>query len=249
MHIDKKEISRFARQLILKDFNEKKQKNIFKTHITFIGLGGINSPAIIYLLYAGIRNITIIDNDIVKENNLNRQILFREKDLGKNKAITAKKFLKKINPKLKIDIYNKKFDKTNSSKLVKKTDLVLDGTDNWDSMLKINDYCVNKNISLLTSSITGYDGNLIFFKNIKKKHLCLRCIFPNEKEVDLPRCETVGVLGTSAGIIGLLSAHKIMNYLIMDKKIKPEIIYFDGRNVDIKKINIYKNPNCKLLKK
>ncbi len=249
MHINKKEIGRFARQLILQDFNEKKQKDIFETHITFIGLGGINSPAIVYLLYAGIRNITIIDNDVVKENNLNRQILYGEKDLGKNKAITAKKFLKRINPKSKIYIHNKKFNKKNCSKLIKKTNLVLDGTDNWDTMLNINDYCVNKNIPLLTSSITGYDGNLILFENNKKKHLCLRCIFPNEEEVDLPRCETVGVLGTAAGIIGLLSAHKIINYLIMDKKIKPEIIYFDGKNIDIKRINIYKNPNCKLLKK
>ena len=113
MHINKKEIGRFARQLILQDFNEKKQKDIFETHITFIGLGGINSPAIVYLLYAGIRNITIIDNDVVKESNLNRQILYGEKDLGKNKAITAKKFLKRINPKSKIYIHNKKFNKKN----------------------------------------------------------------------------------------------------------------------------------------
>ena len=100
-----------------------------------------------------------------------------------------------------------------------KTNLIIDGTDNWKTMLLINDYCVKKSIPLINASVTGYDGNLTFFENKINNHLCLRCVFPNKKQVSLPRCETVGILGTSAGIIGLLSAHKIINYLIKIEEI------------------------------
>ena len=89
MKLTNKQISVFARQLILKNFDEKKQKIILSTHVTFIGIGGINSSAIIYLLYAGLRNITIIDHDRVQMSNLNRQILYSKKDIGKKKTICA----------------------------------------------------------------------------------------------------------------------------------------------------------------
>ena len=249
MLLKNKKINLFARQLILKDFGEKKQKIISKSHITFIGMGGINCPAVIYLLSAGINNITIIDHDAVTYSNLNRQILYSFKDIGKSKVKIAKKNLKKIYPNLKIKYFEKKITKKNCKDILSKTSLIIDGTDNWETMLNINDHCVKKNIPLLTASVVGYDGNLMLFKNNKKNHLCLRCIFPNKKQVSLPRCETVGVLGTSAGIIGLLTAHKVINFLINKKSNKYEsIMYFEGKDFSFSKIKLSKNTNCKLIK-
>ena len=230
------------------EFGEKKQKIIFNSHITFIGMGGINSPAIIYLIRMGIKNMTIIDYDKVQLSNLNRQIIYSYKDIGKNKIISAKKYIKKMNPHVNLICFDKKLNKKNCSQLISNTNLVIDGTDNWQTMLNINDYCVNNNIPLLSASVLGYDGNFSIFENSKNKHLCLRCIFPNEKKVNIPRCETVGVLGTAAGIIGLLSAHKIINFLTLKKIKNNKITYFFGKNITFKEIKIHSNPKCKFLK-
>ena len=245
------QIKKFARQLILENFGWKKQSIIFKSHITFIGLGGINLPAIIYLLSIGIKKLTLIDYDKVQWSNLNRQIIYSQNDIGKNKIDCVKKFIKKYYPKVEIIAHNKKINKKNSVKIFKKTDLMIDGTDNWETMLTVNDYCLNKSIPLLSASVVGFDGNLILFKNLKNNHLCLRCIFPNFKEPKIPRCETVGILGTTAGIIGILSAHKIVNFLTNKKKFskKTVLTYFDGQKIEFKDIKVKKNPKCIWLKK
>ena len=248
MKINNKKIDYYARHLILPEFGEKKQEVIFNSHITFVGMGGINSPALIYLIRMGIKNITIIDHDKVQSSNLNRQIIYSYKDIGKNKIISAKKYIKKMNPDVNLTCFNKKLNKKNCSQLILNTNLVIDGTDNWETMLNINDYCVNKNIPLLNASVLGYDGNFAIFENSKKNHLCFRCIFPNEKKINIPRCETVGVLGTTAGIIGLLSAHKIINFLKLKKIKSNKMTFFFGKNLTFKDITINSNPKCKLTK-
>ena len=249
LYISDKETGYFARQLILDDFGENKQKALLKTHITFIGIGGINCPALIYLLAVGIRNITLIEHDKVDITNLNRQIIYSYNDIGKDKILCATNFIKKNYPEVKILSYNKKINKKNCFKLIKKTNLVIDGTDNWSTMLAINDHCVKNYIPLLSASVTGFDGNIVLFENFKGKHICLRCVFPYQKDLNLPRCETSGILGTSAGIIGLLSAQKVVNFLTSNNKKSTQstITYFDGKNVSINDIKIDCNKKCKLI--
>ena len=249
LYISDKEISYFARQLILEDFGEKKQKILFKTHITFIGIGGINCPALVYLLAIGIRNITLIDYDKVDATNLNRQIIYSYNDIGKDKILCATNFIKKNYPKVNILSHNKRINKKNFCKLIKKTDLVIDGTDNCETMLAVNDHCVKNYIPLLSASATGFDGNIALFGNFKSKHICLRCVFPHKKDLKMPRCETSGILGTSAGIIGLLSAQKVVNFLTSKNKksIKSTMTYFEGQKISINDIKIYCNKKCKLI--
>ena len=249
LYISDKETGYFARQLILEDFGEKKQKILLKTHITFIGIGGINCPALIYLLAIGIRNITLIDYDKVDITNLNRQIVYSYNDVGKDKVLCATNFIKKNYPEVKIIKHNKRINKKNCFKLIKKTNLVIDGTDNWSTMLAINDYCVKNYIPLLSASATGFDGNIALFGNFKGKHLCLRCVFPYQKELNIPRCETSGILGTSAGIVGLLSAQKVVNFLTCKNKksIESTMTYFDGQKISIYNIKIDYNKKCKLI--
>ena len=250
LQIKDQKINQFARQLILEDFGEKKQQVILNSHITFIGMGGINCSSVLYLTAVGIKKINVIDYDKVQISNLNRQILYSKNDIGKSKVYACKKFLKKSDSNLKIEINNKKINNKNCNQLIKNTDLVIDGSDNWQTMLEVNDFCVKNNIPLISSSVAGYEGNLILFKNLKNSHLCLRCVFPSEKELNLPRCETVGVLGTSAGIIGLLSANLAINFLISNKEIDntSKMIYFSGKEINMKEIKLKSNVDCKLLK-
>ncbi len=251
LSLNNNEINLFARQLILDNFGEKKQKKIIDAHITFIGMGGINCPALIYLLAAGIRNVTIVDNDKIQQSNLNRQIIYSINDVGKYKINCIKKYIKQNFKKISLKAYNKKLNINNCSKLINKTNIVIDGTDNWETMKIINDYCVKNNTPLLSASVSGYDGNFLLLKNEKGKHLCLRCIFPYKNKLNLPRCEIVGIMGTSAGIIGLLAAHEVINFITSVKKKynKKTITFFEGESLSLKNIKIKKNNSCSLYKK
>ena len=250
MYFNNHQIKKFSRQLILKDFGEKKQNLILKSHITFVGMGGINIPALLYLLAIGINKITIVDYDKVQLSNLNRQIIYSFKDIGKYKVKCISNYLKNNYPDVNFLSLNKKINKKNCSKILNKTDIVIDGTDNWDSMLAINEKCVQKNIPLLSASVLGYDGNLTLFENNKNKHICLECVFPNPKKIELPRCETVGILGTTSGIIGTLAAVKVIEYLTNKKNVsnKTKMIFFDGKKIELKSIKIVNNPKCRLKK-
>ena len=244
-----KELKIFSRQLILNDFNEKNFNFIQKQHIIIIGIGGIGCPIAQYLIATGIKHLTLIDDDVVQISNLNRQILFNEKDLGAKKVKVAKEKLRYINPRNNINIISKKITKDNISQYLLNPSLIIDTTDNWESMTLINDYCVKNSIPLLSSSVIGYDGQVILFQNKEKHHLCLNCVFPNQNEPNLPRCDTVGVLGTAAGLTGLISAKLIINFFTKNHENIEKLIMINSKLMKIDYISIKQNENCIYYKK
>ena len=235
----------FSRQLMLKDFNEKNFKKIQSKHIIIIGLGGIGCPLAQYLVSSGIRKITMIDHDKVSLSNLNRQILFSTNDLGRLKTKVAYERLKNINPKSKIEIIAKKITKKNINNILNKNTIVVDTTDNWKAMNIINNFCVKNFIPLLSTSVVGYDGQIILLKNNKKHHLCLNCIFPSKNEPELARCETVGVLGIAAGLVGIISAQMIINYIINFNDLNEKLLLINSKSMKIEEIKVKKNKFCK----
>jgi len=242
--ITEQELQIFSRQLILKDFNEKKFEFIQQQHVVIIGIGGIGCPAALYLITTGFKHLTLIDNDIIQLSNLNRQILFNEKDLGKKKVDVAKAKLKAINPKSNINTISTMISKKNISQYISNASLVIDTTDNWNSMVIINEYCVKNSIPLLSCSVIGYDGQIILFKNKKGKHLCLNCIYPNQNEPNLPRCDTVGILGTTAGLTGLNAAQLAFNFFTNNHENVEKIIMINSKLMKIDYIRIKGNNNC-----
>ena len=242
--ITEKELKIFSRQLILNDFNEKNFNFIQKQHLIIIGIGGIGCPIAQYLIATGIKHLTLIDDDVVQISNLSRQILFNEKDLGEKKVKVAKEKLRYINPSNNINIISKKITKDNISQHLLNPSLIIDTTDNWESMALINNYCVKNSIPLLSSSVIGYDGQVILFKNKKKHHLCLNCVFPNQNEPNLPRCDTVGVLGTAAGLTGLISAQLIINFFTKNHENIEKLIMINSKLMRIDYISVKQNENC-----
>ena len=243
MNISEQELQIFSRHLILKEFNEKSFNYLQKQKITIIGLGGIGCPAAQYLVSAGIKKIKLIDGDIVQKTNLNRQILYSIKDIGKSKVKIAKKKLNNINPECNIDAIFAHLESENINKYLNNSSLIIDSTDNWKSMILINKYCVNKSIPLVSSSVVGFDSQVTLFNNFPKEHLCLQCIFPNKKEPDLARCDTVGVIGTAAGITGLIVAQKTLNFFL-EKKLDNFMTIVDTKSLKIDNLKIKKNTNC-----
>ena len=241
------ELEIFSRHLILKEFKEDSFKNLQKQNISIIGIGGIGCPAAQYLVSAGIKNLKLIDSDVVSLSNLNRQILFNTNDVGKYKSIVAKKKLLNINPNCKIKALKIKIKEKNIIEYLKNSSLIIDSTDNWETMILVNKFCVKNSIPLVSASVIGFDSQIALFLNNKKKHLCLQCIFPNKIEPDLARCDTVGVLGTAAGAAGLISAQKTINYFIT-KKNNEFMTMVDMKTLKINSFRLKKNRKCSILK-
>jgi len=245
MSISEEELEIFSRQLILNDFNEKSFSELQKKVVSIVGLGGIGCPLAQYLISCGIKNIKMFEDDIIKKNNLNRQTLYTLKELGKKKTVVAKKKLLGINSYANINIYDEKVTINNLS-LLNKSSIIIDASDNWVTMRLINNYSQENNIPLLSASAVGFDIQIALFENNKKNHLCLECIFPNEKEPNLARCDTVGILGTAAGLAGILSAQKTINFFMKFNHNNNLLTLIDCKTLSVNHINIEKKADCKL---
>ena len=237
----------FSRQFILKDFSEQKIEKLEKSKISIIGIGGIGCPLATYLVSSGLKYIQLIDEDIIEKNNLNRQILFTSDDIGQKKVAIAKKKLLKINPNCQIKIIDENLNKSNTVNL-SNSSIIIDTCDSWKTMKIVNEYCVKESISLVSSSVVGFDVEVALFENKKNHHLCLNCLFPNKNDIDLPRCDTVGVSGIATGMAGLLSAQKTINFLINFNQESNILSLLNVLKEDLQNINLNNNRKCYLNK-
>ncbi len=236
----------FSRQFILKEFSEEKINLLANIQIGIVGIGGIGCPLSQYLVSSGVRKLILVDGDCIEKNNLNRQILFNLNDIGKKKVKVAKEKLEMINSECKIDIIDKNIDQNNISKL-NDCSIIVDATDNWNTSKFLNEYCVRNLINFLYSSVVKHDLQVILFNNYSNnEHLCLNCIFPNNQDVDLPRCETVGISGISAGLAGLISAQKIINFCLNLTQETNILTVSDGKKLSIENIIVKGNHECDL---
>ncbi len=241
-----KEYEIFSRLFILKEFSAENIKNLSNIKIGIVGIGGIGCPLSLYLVNSAIKNLTLIDGDSVEKSNLNRQILFNTKDIGRKKVDVAKEKLQLINDNCKINVVDSNIDKKNITSL-ENCSLVIDATDDWKTSRILNEYCVKNSINFLYSSAVSHDLQIILFNNSNSsKHLCLNCIFPNKKDVDLPRCETVGISGISAGLAGLIAAQKIINFSLNLRNETNILTISDGKQLSIENIIVKSKHDCYL---
>ena len=236
----------FSRLFILNEFSEENLKKLSNIKIGIVGMGGIGCPLSQYLVNSGIKDLVLVDGDIVEKSNLNRQILFNLDDIGKKKVDVAKEKLKLINTECKINIINKNIDSFNLNYL-KECLIIVDATDSWFTSKLLNKYCLENSINFLYSSVLKHDLQLILFNNSNRtNHLCLNCIFPNKDDVDLPRCSSVGISGISAGFAGLVAAQKIINFTLNLKDETNIMTISDGKKLSIDNIIIKSKHDCYL---
>ncbi len=170
MKFTKKQIDRYSRQIILKKVGVIGQKKLLKSSVLVVGVGGLGSPIAIYLAALGIGKIGIIDKDSVEISNLSRQIIFSTNDLKKSKTTVAINKLRKINPDIKLNSFNKRLTKKNINQIAKNFDLIVDGSDNFRTRFLINDYCLKNRKILVSGAISKFDGQVYTFNFSKKKN-------------------------------------------------------------------------------
>jgi len=245
--LDKKELDRFSRQIILKNIGLTGQKKIKNSKVLIIGVGAIGCPVAEALTRAGIGKIGIIDNDLVNLSNIHRQSLFDTTNLKKPKVIAAKIKLKKINPKTLVQEYNLRLNKNNFKKIIKMYDFIVDGSDNFETKFLINDFCIKFKKNLVVGAISKFDGHIFSYNFKNKNEPCLRCFYQEDNiSDDILNCEYEGVLGTVANIIGNIQANEILKQILnIGTKLNSQILIIDLLNLNFRKVKIKKQNNCK----
>ena len=241
--LNKTQIERFSRQLVLKNIGPKGQKKILSSKILIVGIGGLGCPAAENLARAGVGTIGLIDNDVVNLSNIHRQSLFNSKDVKKHKVSVAAKKLKEINPQTKIRIYKSRLKEKNIKNIIKNYELVIDGSDNFKTKFLINDYCMKFKKKLITGAISKFDGHVFTFDFKDKKTASLKNFY-QEKNIsdDTLNCEFEGVLGTTASLIGTIQANEALKMIVeIGQNLKNQILIIDLLNLNFRKVKFKKS--------
>jgi molybdopterin/thiamine biosynthesis adenylyltransferase len=244
--LNKKTIERFSRQIVLKDIGILGQKKILSAKVLIIGVGGLGSPVAEFLTRAGVGTLGIVDNDKVSLSNLHRQTLYNTSDIGKSKVKIAKEKIKKINYNTKVKIYKIRLSSINFKKIINNYDYIVDGSDNFKTKFLINDFCLKHKKFLVIGAISKFDGHVFTFDFKNKKLPCLRCFFQESKiSDDVLNCQSEGILGTIAGIVGIIQANEILKKILdIGINLNSYILILDFLNLKFRKVKIIKKKNC-----
>lgn len=244
--LNKEEISRYSRHLLLPEIGMAGQEKIKNAKVLVIGAGGLGCPVLLYLTAAGIGEIGIVDFDKVDESNLQRQVLYTIEDIGKPKVEMAVAKLAKQNPFVKFTTYNTKLDNQNALEIIRNFDIVIDGTDNFATRYLVNDACVILNKPLIYGSIYRFEGQVSVFNYMDKNGIqgpSYRCLFPQPPAPESSaNCSEIGVMGVLPGIVGTLQANEAIKYITCTGKVlSGKLLLINALSMDFSTIEVFFN--------
>ncbi|MCH8304642.1 MAG: molybdopterin-synthase adenylyltransferase MoeB [Candidatus Marinimicrobia bacterium] len=244
--LDNWEIMRYSRHLIMPEVNIDGQQKLKASSVLLIGAGGLGSPSSLYLAAAGIGRMGIVDFDVVEDSNLQRQVLYGTSDIGTPKLEAAEKRLKDLNPRLNVEPYQERLSSENAREIISKYDVVVDGTDNFPTRYLVNDACVLEGKPNVYGSIFRFDGQVSVFNH--EGGPCYRCLYSEPPPPGLvPSCAEGGVLGVLPGIVGTIQATEAIKLIVgMGESLSGKLLLIDALSMDFRKLNIKKNPDCKV---
>lgn len=210
--LDKEELKRYSRQIILPELGLTGQHQLKAAKVLVVGAGGLGCPILQYLVAAGVGTLGIIDDDVVDESNLHRQVLYSPLDLGLKKALIAQAKLKLFNPHVNILAYHQRLTDQNIDTLMEGYDLIIDGSDNFPTRYLVNDACVKLNKPLVFGAIYKFEGQVSVFNYLDGPNY--RDLFPEAPAAgEVPNCGEIGVIGVLPGIIGTLMANEAIKII------------------------------------
>ena len=236
------DLLRYSCQLALPGFNEAKQQLLQKAKVLIVGAGGLGCPSAQYLAAAGVGTIGIVDDDVISIGNLHRQILYTPAEVGKKKAMIATQKLQQQNPLIKIIPIVERVTAENAMELIHHYDIVLDGTDNFDTRYLLNDVCVLLNKPVVYGAIYQYEGQVSIWNIINEDETHspnYRDVFPEVDGSQIPNCAEGGVIPTLAGIIGCMQANEVIKYITQTGELLAgKILIFDAETLQSRVIKL-----------
>jgi adenylyltransferase/sulfurtransferase len=202
---------------------------------------------LLYLAAAGVGALGVVDNDSVDLSNLQRQIVHATESIGTPKVESAQRTLAHINPEVKIETHALRLDDSNAADLIKQYDIVADGSDNFATRYLLNDLCYRLKKPLVGAALSPFDGQLSTFKAyLGPPHPCYRCLFREAPPPDsVPRCETAGILGAIAGVMGTLQATEVLKELLgIGESLSGTLLAYDALRAGFHSIKLPRDPDC-----
>ncbi|MBI1807187.1 MAG: molybdopterin-synthase adenylyltransferase MoeB [Ignavibacteria bacterium] len=244
VRLSNEEIQRYSRHLIMPEVGIDGQKKLKASRVLIVGAGGLGSPLALYLTAAGVGSLGIVDVDVIDVTNLQRQILYSTDDIGRSKLDVARERLRRINPHVEIEPYEKRLTADNALEVLRDFDIIVDGTDNFPTRYLVNDACVLLGKPNVYGSIFRFEGQVTVFD--AKRGPCYRCLYPTPPPPGLvPSCAEGGVLGVLPGIIGSLQALETIKLIIgRGNSLVERLILFDALTLKFRELKLRKNPEC-----
>ncbi|NWB69182.1 molybdopterin-synthase adenylyltransferase MoeB [Pseudomonas sp. I8001] len=242
--LSNEEVQRYVRHITLPGVGREGQLNLKKARVLIIGTGGLGSPISLYLAAAGIGTLGLVDFDVVESSNLQRQIVHGNSTLGLPKVESAKQRLQDLNSHIQINTYDTAFNTDNALELVGAYDLVIDGTDNFETRYLVNDACVQLGKPLVYGAIYRFDGQISVLNY--KGGPCYRCLFPQAPPAELaPNCSAGGVIGVLPGVVGMIQATEAIKLLIgIGEPLSGRLMRFDALAMKFSEIRFKRRADC-----
>jgi len=247
MELSDAQFERYARHLVLEEVGEEGQQKLLGAKVLVVGAGGLGSPLLLYLAAAGIGTLGIVDDDVVDLSNLQRQIVHPTESIGSLKVESARNTLRHVNPEVKVVLHAERLGEGNAPPLVEAYDLVADGSDNFATRYLLNDTCFRARKPLVGAALAPFEGQLSTFKAyLGPPHPCYRCLFREPPPPDsVPRCETAGILGAIAGVMGTLQATEVLKEILgIGESLSGSLLIYDALRAGFQKIKLPRDPDC-----
>lgn len=234
------EVERYARHLILSEVGGPGQQALKRARVLVVGMGGIGNPAALYLAAAGVGHLGLIDDDVVSLSNLQRQVIFGSDDIGMPKVEVAKSRLNALNPHTTVETYNQRITLENARELVAGYDVVLDGTDDFDTRFCVNGACVSLQKPLVSGALGRWSGQVGVFTG----QPCYQCFVP-EVPPEAETCARVGVVGALAGVIGTMTALETIKVITgAGDPLQGRLLIYDGLSATTRVVKLAADPAC-----
>lgn len=239
------QLVRYSRHILLDSIGIEGQRQLLRSKALVIGVGGLGSPAALYLAASGIGTLTLCDHDTVDLSNLQRQIIHRTSSLGQTKVRSAEQTLKEINPDVNCIGLETHVEPADLQRLVAEADVVLDCSDNFETRYAVNRACRSFGTPLVSGAAILTHGQVAVFDFCQSDVPCYNCIFPEEIEAPELRCATTGVFAPLVGMVGSIQAAEALKLLLgIDRGLAGQLLFIDALDMSFSRSTVNRDPEC-----
>ena len=243
--MEAEELERYARHIVLREIGGTGQQKLRKARVLVIGAGGLGSPVLMYLAAAGVGVLGVVDDDIVSLSNLQRQVLHSTGSIGMPKVESAIEAIDRINPHVTIEPHQIRISADNAAEIIAEYDLVLDGSDNFDTRYLINEVCVTLKKPLISAAMSQWEGQISLYDPANGGP-CYACVFPERPAEGLvPSCSEAGVMGALAGVMGSMMAGEAIKFITgAGEGLRGQMLIFDALYGETRKFKMAASADC-----
>ncbi len=244
----REQLDRYGRQIVLPGVGAAGQARLMDSSVLIVGAGGLGSPAALYLAAAGVGRLTIVDDDTVTLSNLQRQVLHDTAAIGTPKTASAAARLKALNPNVEVREVRSRLDAGNAREIVRGHDVVIDGSDSFETRYALNEACYVERVPLVHGALSQFDAQLSVFQayELESATPCYRCVYPQAPPPEVaPSCAEVGVWGPLTGITGSLMASEALKLLLgMGRPLRGRLLVLNALDVESQEFELVRDPAC-----